>query len=407
MKNDDLFDLSEYLDESYIEEVGRMRMSNDIKGYDGQNSDIICINKNSRRRLPRAAAAVIAFACVLALSGGVVWAMTNTGLKEFFFNNSDKEFNELYTNGGKEYNIGEHKIVYEGSIYDKGVEQICLYFSVWDAQGQPVDLPAELEEVKDSSYELYSNDYTEATFTELIPYKIGDDIWGLLIDGAKDAHISTNGNGIYFTISRFDLDHFNGYRYMELPEYQDFTFTILNKDEINRLNKELSEIIRVEERDIEKEIPMEYDPDARVWYKQIDDYAGIHAEVVKIINKYDMKGVEGMTSTAQVVQIDNLKLTIGRMSLIMEYGINDSIVDNFTIIREDGTRTEFRLSEEYCDQMGNPTDIRLNWMIDGVQNYFLGGGASINKGIALVYNFGYILGNDEKVKIEVNGKIYE
>ena len=31
MKNDDLFDLSEYLDESYIEEVGRMRMSNDIK----------------------------------------------------------------------------------------------------------------------------------------------------------------------------------------------------------------------------------------------------------------------------------------------------------------------------------------------------------------------------------------
>ena len=152
---------------------------------------------------------------------------------------------------------------------------------------------------------------------------------------------------------------------------------------------------------------MEYDPDARVWYKQIDDYAGIHAEVAKIINKYDMMGVEGMTSTAQVVQIGNLKLTIGRMSLIMEYGINDSIVDNFTIIREDGTRTEFRLSEEYCDQMGNPTDIRLNWMIDGVQNYFLGGGAYINKGIALVYNFGYILGNDEKVKIEVDGKIYE
>ena len=155
MKNDDLFDLSEYLDESYIEEVGRMRVSNDIKGYDGQNSDIICINKNNRRRLPRAVAAVIAFACVLALSGGVVWAMTNTGLKDFFFNNSDKEFNELYTTGGKEYNIGEHKMVYEGSIYDKGVEQICLYFSVWDAQGQPADLPAELEEVKDYSYELY------------------------------------------------------------------------------------------------------------------------------------------------------------------------------------------------------------------------------------------------------------
>ena len=56
MKNDDLFDLSEYLDESYIEEVGRMRVSNDIKGYDGQNSDIICINKNSWRKLPKAAA---------------------------------------------------------------------------------------------------------------------------------------------------------------------------------------------------------------------------------------------------------------------------------------------------------------------------------------------------------------
>ena len=66
-----------------------------------------------------------------------------------------------------------------------------------------------------------------------------------------------------------------------------------------------------------------------------------------------------------------------------------------------------RLSEEYCDQRGTPTDIRANWLIDGVPNRFLGGGAYINKGLVFIYNFGYILKDDEKVKIEVNGRIYE
>ena len=408
MKNEDLYDLSEYLDESYIEEVGRLRMDNDKEGYAGQSADVISIDKKYRRRLSGAAVAVIAFACVLVLSGGVVWAMTNTGLKEFFFSNSDKEFNEMYTTGGKEYNIGTHKIVYEGSLYDKGVEEICLYFSVWDEQGHPVDLDEEEPEpMEHSTYDLYATDYTQATFVNMIPYKIGDDVWGLLIDGARDVYMSTNGNSIYFTISRYTLDCFFGFRYTELPEYQDFAFTILNKDEIHRLNIELRKLERDEETGRPKDIPEQYDPDAGEWYKQIDDYAGMHAEVAKIINKFDMRGVNGVTSTAQVVQIDDLKLTIGRMSLIMEYGIKDCNVESFTLIREDGTRTEFRLSEEYCDQRGTPTDIRANWLIDGVPNRFLGGGAYINKGLVFIYNFGYILKDDEKVKIEANGRIYE
>ena len=407
MKNDDLLDISENLAESHIEEVGILRMNNNMIDRTEKGADIINMDKTSRRKFSRAAVAAIAFACVLALSGGVVWAMTNTGLKDFFFNKSDKEFNEMYSNGGTEYNIGDHKIVYEGAIYDKGVEQICLYYSVWDAQGYPVDLDEELKEMQFSIYELYSNDYTDATFINLIPYKIGDDVWGLLVDGASDVHISTNGNSIYFTVSRFILDYFRGFRYKEKPEYQGFTFTILNKEEINRLNKELSEFCRDGDLPRDKAIPLEYDPDERQWYKQIDDYAGIHAEIAKMLNKYDMMSVDSVTSTAQVIQIDALKLTIGRMNLVMEYDEDDSIVEEFTIIREDGTRIEFKLSEEYCDQMGNPTDMRLNWLIDGVQNRFNGGGIYINRGLVLVYNFGYILGNNEKVKIEANGKIYE
>lgn len=402
MKNDDLLGISETIDESYIEEVGKLRMDNDINRCDVKRAGIISIDKESRHGLSRAAVAVIAFTCVLAFSGGVVWAMTNTGLKDFFFGRkSDNEFDELYLNGGKEYNIGDHRIVYEGSLYDKGVEEICLYFSAWDAQGQPVDLDENLKEMRFTSYELYSNDYTEATFTDLVPYKLGDDIWGLLIDGAKDVHMSTNGNSIYFTISRFNLDHFNGYRYDVLPEYQDFTFTVLNKDEINELNKDLKNLSR------NKDLPLEYDPDAKQWYKEIDDYTGMHAKVLNILSKYDMLSVEGETSTVQKIQVENLKLTIGRTCLIMEYGLNENIVEEFTMIREDGTKTNFKLSEEYCDSMGNPTDVRVNWIIDGVQNRYNGGGAYVGKGLALVYNFGCILGNNEKVKIEANGKVYE
>ena len=91
------------------------------------------------RRLPKIAVAAIAFACVLVLGGGVVWAMTASPLKDYLFKNSDKEFEQVYTEVGKEYIFGNHKVVYEGSSYEEAVGQGYLSFSFWDLDGKPMN----------------------------------------------------------------------------------------------------------------------------------------------------------------------------------------------------------------------------------------------------------------------------
>ena len=65
-----------------------------------------------KRGMPKLAVAALAFVCVLALSGGVVWAMNSAAIKDFFFPNSEEEFKQVYTEVGKEYDLGSHKIIF-------------------------------------------------------------------------------------------------------------------------------------------------------------------------------------------------------------------------------------------------------------------------------------------------------
>ena len=250
-------------------------------------------------------------------------------------------------------------------------------------------------------YELYPSYFTETTATWLQPFRLGNDVWGLLVNGTETINTLTDGNSIFFTIPRrFTMD--KTYRYTTPPQWQDFRFTILDVSEIDRLNDELMELSRGKERQFY------YDQDAKQWTFEKVDYDSTQAEITRILNKYDMLGVNRISAPAQVVQLENFKLTIGRMNLIMEYKEEDRAIESFTLIRSDGTRTEFRLDEEYCDSAHNPTDTRINWMVDGVEgNLFSGGGSYIGGEIKLVYNFGFILGNDEKVTIEANGKTYK
>lgn len=70
------------------------------------------------RRLPKVASIVIVLICVMALGGVGVWAMTSSPLKDYFFDNSDKEFAEIYNAEGKECFFGSYKLLYEGSVFD-------------------------------------------------------------------------------------------------------------------------------------------------------------------------------------------------------------------------------------------------------------------------------------------------
>ena len=71
-------------------------------------------------------------------------------------------------------------------------------------------------------------------------------------------------------------------------------------------------------------------------------------------------------------------------------------------------RIGFNLDERYIDNAGNPTKIRLHWIVDGVdKNRFSSGAGNLSGDLKLSCNFGFILGNHEKVTIEANGKTYQ
>ena len=61
-----------------------------------------------RTGMSKVAVAVAAFASVLVLSGGIAWAMNSEAIKDFFFPNSEKEFKEVYTEVGREYDLGDY-----------------------------------------------------------------------------------------------------------------------------------------------------------------------------------------------------------------------------------------------------------------------------------------------------------
>ena len=70
----------------------------------------------------------------------------------------------------------------------------------------------------------------------------------------------------------------------------------------------------------------------------------------------------------------------------------------------DGTRTRFwRENPE-----GQANKFGGIWIVDGVnENRLEEGSGNLNADYKVSYNYGFILGNDEKVTIEANGKIYQ
>ena len=114
---------------------------------------------------------------------------------------------------------------------------------------------------------------------------------------------------------------------------------------------------------------------------------------------------------AQEIMVEDMKVKVGRTDITLIYNVNDSDIDAFTLIREDGTRIDFT-KEEYIDGYDSATTeetLGNLWTVSGMDvNTRMGGGFKDKAGDATYnYNFGFILGLNEKVKIEVNGDIYE
>ena len=349
--------------------------------------------RGNNHRIPGIAAAAIVLVCVLTLGSVTAWAMTgNFAFRDFFFKNSEREFEDVYNKAHKELTIGDHKIIYEGSIYDESVRQGSLNFSFWDTQGQPVEFSGNVEF---SPEDTLVSEYISHAVT--FCFKIGSEEGYLFLNNVNSASTFSSGNGLFVTFSTRDLDRppFDQF------EYKDFQFLLLGREEYVTLKNEIAAL------DEDKLYSSEWDPVTQKNNFTID-YALAQSELADVLSKHDPQRIESIEFPSQVIQVESLKLTVGRTDIVMEYNENERNIDYFTMVREDGTRIGFKLDERHIDSAGNPAKIRLHWIVEGVaENGFASGVGNLNGDLKLSYNFGFILGNNEKVTIEANGKTYQ
>ena len=351
-----------------------------------------------KRGMPKIAVAALAFVCVLVLSGGVVWAMNSAAIKDFFFPNSEEEFKQVYTEVGKEYDIGSYKIIYEGSAYEESVEQGYLSLSVWDKEGNPVSLEELFADLSLSSYKWLPNGLLTDHFIHSYELKIGSDKWYFVSTYNNGLSLFTEDNNLYMTFSRLDTDE-NGENYYEGKNFQ---FMILNKDQWKTFNDDIKGLNQSEL------CPMSYDKETDRVISNYDTNA-LLPEVVEIINRYDPCDVESLTYSPQVIQIGNVKLTVGRANMLIDYNVDDCDLGDFIVRRADGTELKLSRKETTFKKGNGENGHSVTWYTDNPQNYNTGFGSTDDKtgNSKWGFNYGFILGADEKVTIETNGQIYE
>lgn len=341
-----------------------------------------------RKGMSKIAVASIVFSCVLVLSGGVVFAMKSIAIKNFFFPDCDKEFEEVYTEVGREYDLGEYKLIFEGSVYEEAVEQGYLSFSVWDKEGNPADCNL-------NNFEYVWLPAAATVNGNVQAYKF-------MAGKAKGYFVATYNNGIYSFLKNNNLfikfarisgdENIDDYN-----DGKDFRFLILNEEQWKNFYNDIDAL------DINELCTYTYDKEKDKVIANFDEDS-ILPEVTDIINKYVPCGVETVSYPTQVIRVGNVKFTIGRADMLMDCNTNDCNLGDFILRREDGTELRF-INKVYNNENGRC----ISWQIEDPEHYNTGFGFGDLKTGRFKYglNYGFVLGVDEKVTIEANGKIYE
>ena len=339
---------------------------------------------NTKHGMPKMAAAAIVFACVLVLGGGVVWAMTASPLKEYFFKNSDKEFEDIYTEAGKEYKIGSHTVVFDGAIYDESVDTGYVSFSAFDEEGNPVTFDENLNE---RSFGLIYDRLPKEKArlvrnTNHLSFKLGEDEGFIIWINAPSMGTKYSETSMCFQFKSESEDY--GKR--------DIGFMVVDKGTYDKIVEDISNL-----NEEEMDVPS-YDEDNRKVLYGGRDWSEPIPEVVNILEKYDVVYLEYKSLTSQVIETENCTFIFGRTDAMLKYNKNDIDFNRFIIRRENGE--EITLTREMAGELWHVSNMDLlncrHW-------------SQIKKDghVNSQFNYGFILGADEKVTIEIDGQIYE
>ena len=129
------------------------------------------------------------------------------------------------------------------------------------------------------------------------------------------------------------------------------------------------------------------------------DYEKALPKVKDILNKYDLVTLDFEAMPPQVIETANCTFIFGRTDGILKYNSNEFDADSFVIKRENG--------EEITVEKGH-VDSEL-WKVADLDNmsWFPETSSDGNGNLVARYNYGFILGADEKVSVIINGKTYK
>ena len=372
MREEDLiYSLSE-LNEEFVKEANPEALS-EQKATGGKH------------KMPRIALAAIAFVCLLTLSGGIVWAMNSGAMKDYFFSKSGEKFSDLYSEIEREYFLDNYKVIYEGSIYEELVEQAYLEFSIWDKDGNPVDIEQENINTGVKGVHLPNPMLTEKLL-RAYSIKIGQNVFYLVctyINGILDG--SCEDNHLYMKLSIKSED--GSYKEKEV------SLLILSEEQWKSFYDDIGALDQNELCKITYD--KETDSIISNWDKE-----SLLPEVVDVINKYEPCVVEMVSYPTQIINIGNAEITICRTGMLIKYNINDCELNDFILRRADGT--EFHILYD------RPL-YKFDWDIEDHRVGVSGECSGDDKTgeFSFKCNFNFILDANEKVTIEADGNIYE
>lgn len=379
MKKEDLIYSMADIDDRFIEEADPEKAG--VRALDMQTSKKAAPVKRS---LSRTAVAAIAAICILVMGGGAVFAMTATPLRNYFFKNSEeKAFNDVYKEIGKTYTIGSHQITLDGMTYDEATGTGYVSFSAFDSQGNPTSfIPYEpvSQNGTPARASLGDPDLTSHIWTE--SYKLGDDEVYFIKINVSTCYQQTGQPTLYWQL-RGDKEIYDA----------PVLFTVADKDTWKQMTDEIAQL------DKEALLNKVYVPEKEEYVFGGADYSKVLPEVMDILNKHDLVALDYEALPSQVIETENCTFIFGRTDGILKYNSEEFDVDSFVIKRENGEKvTVERFIKDF--NLWKVSDLdNMSWFPDTSD------GSGKNDYVAR-YNYGFILGLNEKVSVIINGKTY-
>ena len=380
MKKEDLIYSMAEIDDSFIDEAMPEK-----KEQKKETGVVVPVKRGMSKAVVAAAIAL----CVVVLGGGVVWAMTASPLKDYFFADSKEQaFADVYKDIGKTYKIGDHSVTLDGIIYDESIETGYVSFSAVDAMGNPTPFTEYKNNEQAFPVSVKLGDYDLTRNISTIRYMLGEDEVFFITVYRQSCYIDWGQSTLYWQI-KGDKETYNS----------PVLITVVDRAALDSIINEIAQL------DKEEICKTTYDPENnRILVGGLDSLSTATPEVLDILSKYDLVAVDYEAMPSQIIETENCTFIFGRTDGILKYNSEKFDADSFIIKRENGEEV---LVEKLYYEDGTTSELWKSSNVDKMKCYSQTSSNSPQKDFTAQYHYGFILDADDKVSIIIDGKEYK